>query len=409
MEEVNRVGSFMSNFKKYCFYALKISPLYIVFSVLIIWGYLGYFSRLDLLMGSVNNNATLASIFFSFVFVSILISILIMLPSINLISLSYFVHESYITSAKRMPSITLLTAMSMLGFVFIFSSDSFSNFLTRHSDIKNIASYIGEPIRSLFLSFIVSVVITCIPLKIKNSHANIHSGLIKVWKVIFSIFIISFICFASSLSIIMSISIIMLNIDGYTFSAFIYAFLFLSFYSLLSLFPAMVFYSSNFSKNNKNWFDVKFLKEFIFSVMASLFFIILIWPNGFLFIGSSVFSVMGVLDKKTHYYNITSSKYYKELFPKSIWDTRSLSGRNDFFIKAVNMFSLNGVNLICPVYVENLRKNTLVSSFDEFPPKQDKHLVKYFKAMTRGCVVLGSDEFKQWDTIIGASGDFKEK
>lgn len=409
MGKVNEFGSIANNLKKYSYYVLKLSPLCVVFSVLVVWGYLGHFSRLDLLMGSVGDNTTLLSIFFSFVFVSVFISIIIMLPSINLMSLSYFTHESYITSTKRMPLITLLTSMSMLGFIFIFSSDSFSSFLSRYSYIDSIVSYIGEPFRSLLLSFFVSVVITCIRLKVKNSHNNIHTGFIKIVKVTGSIIITSFICFFSSLSIIMSISIVIMSIDGHTLSSFIYAFLFLSFYSLLSLFPAMVFYSRNYSTSSKDLLDAKKLKEFVFSVMVSLFFIVLIWPNGFLFMGSNVFSAIGVLDKRVHYYNVTSDKYYKELFPQSIWDTRSLSGKEDFFIKAVNMFSLNGVNLICPAYVENLRKKTLVSSFDEFPPKQDKYLVEHFKSMTKGCVVLGNDEFKQWDTIMDANGDFKSK
>ncbi len=34
--------------------------------------------------------------------------------------------------------------------------------------------------------------------------------------------------------------------------------------------------------------------------------------------------------------------------------------------------------------------------------------VNYFKSMTKGCVVMGSDEFKQWDTIVDANGNFKD-
>ncbi|WP_192903217.1 hypothetical protein [Photorhabdus khanii] len=91
-----------------------------------------------------------------------------------------------------------------------------------------------------------------------------------------------------------------------------------------------------------------------------------------------------------------------------IWNTHYFGGRKDFFIKAVNVFSLNGKNLICPVYIENLRKKTLKASFDEFPPKNDNYLLNYFKSMTKGCVVMGSDEFKQWDTIVDANDNFKD-
>jgi hypothetical protein len=34
------------------------------------------------------------------------------------------------------------------------------------------------------------------------------------------------------------------------------------------------------------------------AIMGSLFFIVCIWPNGFLFIGSTALSTIGVLDKK---------------------------------------------------------------------------------------------------------------
>ncbi len=64
MEKINEFGSISNNLKKYFYYVLKLSPLCIVFSVLVVWGYLGHFSRLDLLMGSVGNNTTLLSIFF---------------------------------------------------------------------------------------------------------------------------------------------------------------------------------------------------------------------------------------------------------------------------------------------------------------------------------------------------------
>jgi hypothetical protein len=45
------------------------------------------------------------------------------------------------------------------------------------------------------------------------------------------------------------------------------------------------------------------------------------------------------------------------------------------FIKAVNMFSFNGNNLVCPVYVESLRKKTLVSSFDNFSRQKTNALI----------------------------------
>ncbi|CNI51332.1 Uncharacterised protein [Yersinia mollaretii] len=64
MGKVNEFGSIANNLKKYSYYVLKLSPLCVVFSVLVVWGYLGHFSRLDLLMGSVGNNTILLSIFF---------------------------------------------------------------------------------------------------------------------------------------------------------------------------------------------------------------------------------------------------------------------------------------------------------------------------------------------------------
>ncbi|MFZ8659914.1 hypothetical protein ACO1YZ_27830, partial [Klebsiella quasipneumoniae subsp. similipneumoniae] len=53
----------LNNVKKYLIYALKISPIYMVLSVIIVWGYLGHFSRLDLLVGAIENKTNLFSIF----------------------------------------------------------------------------------------------------------------------------------------------------------------------------------------------------------------------------------------------------------------------------------------------------------------------------------------------------------
>ncbi|MCY9848409.1 hypothetical protein R0L47_21160 [Pectobacterium polonicum] len=398
---------FFNNAKKCFFYALKISPIYILSSIVIVWGYLGHFSRLDLLIGAIESKTTLISIFGSFLFMSVLMSFIFVLPSVNLILFSSFVKESYISSTKYMPYITLMMIISMLISIFILSSDLFASFAKENIYLETALFYISEPFRSLLISFIPPILFMVFTCKVKNTHANIREGFSKLIRVACSIVVTSFICFLSSISITLSISLLLMNMDGHTFSGFLYALFFLSFYSILSLFPAMIFYSRNFSFGNNDLFNIKVAKETIFSVLASLFLIFFFWPNGFLFISSNTLSVIGILDKRTHYYHVTSDKYYKELFPNSIWDTQSLKDRSDFFIKAVNMFSLDGKNLICPEYVENLRRKTLISSFDHFPPKQDKNLTENFKSMAKGCVVLSSDEFKQWDTIINAEGKFK--
>ncbi|MEG8664169.1 hypothetical protein [Klebsiella quasipneumoniae] len=397
----------LNNVKKYLIYALKISPIYMVLSVIIVWGYLGHFSRLDLLVGAIENKTNLFSIFFSFIFISLFMSFAFILPSFNLILFSSFVKDSYITSTKNMPFITFITIVVMLASVFIFSSAVFSSFVKNYSYIDKVFFYLDEPLRSLLLSFIASIVSVVAIAKVKNSHKNRFSGSAKIIRISASIIITSIICFLSSISISISISLVLKSIDGHTFFGYVYAFLFLSAYSFLSLFPAMIFYSRNYSFNNVGVFSYKVMKETSLAIMGSLFFIVCIWPNGFLFIGSTALSTIGVLDKRVHYYHITSEKYYKELFPATIWETKYLEGRRDFFIKAVNMFSFNGNNLVCPVYVESLRKKTLVSSFDNFSRQKDKYLNNHFKTMAKGCVVLTSDEFKQWDTIMDAKGNFK--
>ncbi|MHA7845167.1 hypothetical protein [Serratia sp. D1N4] len=396
-----------NNAKKCFFYALKISPIYILFSIIIVWGYLGHFSRLDLLIGAIENKVTLISILGSFLFISILMSVIFILPSFNLMLFSSFVKESYISNTKNMPYITLVMIISMLISVFILSSDYFSSFAKKHIYIEKVFLYIDEPFRSLLISFLASIIFTIIPYKIKNTHIYRYSGFNKFMKISGSIIATSAICFLSSMSISLSVSLLLMNMDGHTFSGFIYAFFFLSFYSILSLFPAMIFYSRNFSFDNNGVLSFEVVKQTAFAILASLFLIFFFWPNGFLFISSNTLSIIGVLDKRTHYYNVTSDKYYRELFPNTIWDTQYIKGRSDFFIKAVNMFSLGGKNLICPVYVENLRRKTLISNFDHFSTKQDKYIKNNFKAMAKGCVVLSSDEFKQWDTIMDAKGNFK--
>jgi hypothetical protein len=70
------------------------------------------------------------------------------------------------------------------------------------------------------------------------------------------------------------------------------------------------------------------------------------------------------------------------------------------------MFSFNGNNLVCPVYVESLRKKHWFQALI-ISRQKDKYLNNHFKTMAKGCVVLTSDEFKQWDTIMDAKGNFK--
>ncbi|WP_230857561.1 hypothetical protein [Pectobacterium versatile] len=74
-----------NNAKKFFLYALKISPICILLSIIVVWGYLGHFSRLDLLIGTIDNKTTLLSIFGSFIFISVLMSFVFVLPSFNLI------------------------------------------------------------------------------------------------------------------------------------------------------------------------------------------------------------------------------------------------------------------------------------------------------------------------------------
>lgn len=406
-EKGKKVNSNFGVFKKYLVYALKISPIYMVFSVIVIWGYLEHFSRLDLLVGALENKTNLFSIFSSFIFISVFMSFAFILPSFNLILLSSFVKSSYIKGTERMPYITFITIIVMLISVFILSSDAFYSFVKNYEYIESVLFYMDEPSRSLTLSFMASMTSVIIFSKVKNSHKYIYSGISKAIKVINSVIITAVICFFSSLSISVSISLVLMNMDGNTFYGFIYALVFLSMYSFLSLFPAMIFYSRKYNYRNDGILSFNIIKETSFAVMGVLLLIVFIWPNGFLFVGSNALSAIGVLDKRTHYYHVTSEKYYQELFPKTIWETKGLAGRHDFFIKAVNLFSLNRYNLICPVYVEGLRKKTLITSFDSFPPQKDQYLNNHFKTMAKGCVVLTSDEFKQWDTIVDANGNFK--
>ncbi|MEX9975857.1 hypothetical protein AB7W84_20295 [Providencia rettgeri] len=194
-EKGKKVNSIFGVLKKYLVYALKISPIYMVFSVIVIWGYLEHFSRLDLLVGALENKTNLFSIFSSFIFISVFMSFAFILPSFNLILLSSFVKSSYIKGTERMPYITFITIMIMLISVFILSSDAFYSFVKNYEYIESVLFYMDEPSRSLTLSFMASMISVIIFSKVKNSHKYIYSGVSKAIKVINSVIITSIVCF----------------------------------------------------------------------------------------------------------------------------------------------------------------------------------------------------------------------
>lgn len=85
------------------------------------------------------------------------------------------------------------------------------------------------------------------------------------------------------------------------------------------------------------------MKETSLAIMGPLLFIVCIWPNGFLFIGSTSLSTIGGLGERVHYYHVTSEKYYNELFPATIWEAKFLEGRRDFLLRLLVCLLLMGI------------------------------------------------------------------
>ncbi|EPY4221737.1 TPA: hypothetical protein NIJ47_003727 [Klebsiella pneumoniae] len=377
-------------------------PYMTIVSGVIIWAYLKNIGRMDLFVDALSLNAGLVSLLFSTLFLSVFISIALVLPSYILIlfKINNNTNDSRLSSAT--PVISLLLSIAFLCLVFLPYTGFVERWINGYKfSIENI----------IFIIFIAIALICCISTIINYDYSNKNSKIKVFFKEVAYTALNIFILFISILSISIPVSLLLRASKGEDTTSILFALLFMIIFSFFTFLPAMVFYR-NIEKQRINKIDEsvsKNIKNCAFTVMFSIFSITFIFPSiSTVFVYSSLSSI-GLIDKKTHYFKISGENYKPAMFPTSIWKTQTPSDMgNDFYIKGTNLFSLGSTNLICPLYIVNLRDSAYQNDFSTFIPTNDEKKINYLKKMTKTCVVLDDPDVRLWDTLFDAAGQIKK-
>ncbi|TYE49553.1 hypothetical protein DJ508_27535 [Klebsiella michiganensis] len=381
---------------------INLIPYTTIVSGVIIWTYLKNIDRMDLFVDALSLNAGLISLLFSALFLSVFISIALVLPSYILIlfKINNNTNDSNLTSAT--PVFSLLLSIAFLCLVFL----PYTGFVERWLNGKKLS--IEEII---FIIFIAIVIIYCIGTIINDDFSSKNSKPKVFFKKVAYTTLKIFILFISTLSISIPVSLLLRASKGEDTTSILFALLFMIIFSFFTFLPAMVFYR-NIEKQRINKIDesvFKNIRNCSFTVIFSIFSIIFIFPGiSNVFVYSSLSSI-GLIDKKPHYFKVSGESYKPAMFPASIWKTQTPSDMgNDFYIKGANLFSAGSTNLICPMYIVNLRDSAYENDFSALTPNNNEKKINYLKKMTKTCVVLDDPDVRLWDTLFDAAGQIKK-
>ncbi|EGO8029906.1 hypothetical protein ACFVFW_002211 [Escherichia coli] len=382
---------------------MKLIPYMTIVSGVIIWAYLNNIGRMDLFIDALSLDAGLISLLFSALFLSVFIAITLILPSYILILFRINNNKSDITPlTSSMPVISLLLSMAFLCLVFL----PYTGFVDRWLNGYKLST---EHI--ILIIFIIIAIICCISTIINydfsNKNSKLRAFLNEIAYTAFNIFIL----FISVLSISIPVSLLLKASKGEDTASILFALLFMIIFAFFTFLPAIVFYR-DIEKQRISKLDEsvsKNIKNCAFTVIFSVFSIIFIFPSiSTIFVYSSLNSI-GLIDKKPHYFKVSGENYKPAMFPASIWNTQTPSDiGEDFYIKGANLFSPGSTNLICPLYIINLRDSAYQNDFSTFIPTNDETKINYLKKMTKTCVVLDDPDVRLWDTLFDAAGLIKK-
>ncbi|UJE00124.1 hypothetical protein FS592_16705 [Serratia plymuthica] len=174
-------------------------------------------------------------------------------------------------------------------------------------------------------------------------------------------------------------------------------------FALLSFFPAMVYYNDLKStpSNNEDRNITPFAKKLSIAVIITITFTSFLFPNvTTTLMNSSLYSI-GIIDNKNHHFLINGENYQPEMFPKNIWMTSTSDKiEKSFFIYGIRMFSAGNKNLICPASVGKLKNVINGTNYDLIASSNREDKTRKLKDITDICVVMVSDDAKQWDTFF---------
>lgn len=375
---------------------VRLIPFLTILSGIMVWSYLNGIGRLDLLIDSFSINMGLISLLISAVILSLSIAIVLVLPS-SILIFHYSIFQGVIRQSVSMPWLGWIFSIFFLLLTF-FPHVSVMNGIISPLSASKIF------ITITVLSFIVFMIISLSSGDFKNNSAAKKVG--NFGKVLVETFTIIF----TTLSISLPVSFLLKNSTGEKDISLLIALAFMIAFAFLSFLPAIVYYNDvkNSPSNNKSTSIIPLAKKISIAVVITIIITSLLFPNvTTTLMNSSLYSI-GLIDNKSHHFMVNGEKYQPEMFPKHIWMTSTTDKiEKNFFIYGVRMFSAGNKNLICPDNISKFKKAIDGKDYDLIVSYGGENNAKKLKEMTNICVVLISDDAKQWDTFFEAEGQDK--
>ncbi|EPE7164107.1 hypothetical protein ACSMAE_001419 [Cronobacter sakazakii] len=382
-------------------YFVALLPYSTLLSGAIIWSYLTSIGRLDLLMGAFSFNIGLVSLLISAAVFSLATALTLVLPSAILLAhreINPGDPERYFN--KGLPWICFAVSFFYLTLVFL-----------PHTTLvkKLTGNYVFSVEKILLITALfATLLVICFnfgfllrPLKPGKWQ--------RVWLVLMWAGVLianTFFILLPGLSISIPAGFLIHSSRGEGSWAVVFAWVFISLFSLLAFLPAIVHYSQKSDAQNNSGA----IKNFFVTAFIAVVFIVLLFPTlwSTLVFGSLV--SIGLVDTQPHYYRVDDEKFSPALFPQTVWQTQEMPGRDEkaFFIRGVNLFSTGSVNLICPAYIVKLRAQATARDYANFIPGNNEASVRYFRQMMKGCVAFETGEIRRWDTLFDANGAIKK-
>ncbi|ELY2649967.1 hypothetical protein SMB91_002309 [Cronobacter sakazakii] len=382
-------------------YFVALLPYSTLLSGAIIWSYLTSIGRLDLLMGAFSFNIGLVSLLISAAVFSLATALTLVLPSAILLAhreINPGDPERYFN--KGLPWICFAVSFFYLTLVFL-----------PHTTLvkKLTGDYVFSVEKILLITALfATLLVICFnfgfllrPLKPGKWQ--------RVWLVLMwagALIANTFFILLPGLSISIPAGFLIHSSRGEGSWAVVFAWVFISLFSLLAFLPAIVHYSQKSDAQNNSGA----IKNFFVTAFIAVVFIVLLFPTlwSTLVFGSLV--SIGLVDTQPHYYRVDDEKFSPALFPQTVWQTQEMPGRDEkaFFIRGVNLFSTGSVNLICPAYIVKLRAQATARDYANFIPGNNEASVRYFRQMMKGCVAFETGEIRRWDTLFDANGAIKK-
>ncbi|WP_231571587.1 MULTISPECIES: hypothetical protein [Xenorhabdus] len=370
---------------------VKLIPYLTILSGIMVWSYLNNIGRLDLLIDSFSINIGLIPLLISSVILSIAIVITLILPS----SILIFHHSIFPDIIKKpiyMPLLGWGCSTLFLTLAFLPHVPCVKKIISPPSALLAITIIAT-------LSFLIFISISLFKGDFKNNR--ILDKFRKVGQVLIATFIIVF----ATLSISLPVSLLLKNSTGEKVISLIIAWVFMVIFSLSSFLPAIVYFddikNTPSSSENRNGNIIPLAKKLSISVILTIITTSILFPNiTSMLVNSSLYSI-GVMDNKSHHFLIDGNKYQPNMFPQHLWMTSTTNKiEKSFFIYGVRIFSAGNKNLICPDSVGEFKKNINGRNYDLITSSDSEDSARKLKDMTDICVILNSDDAKQWDTFF---------